>query len=129
MSSRVAAAHLGPLSLLVAALVLTGCTATKTTVLTHHELRLREDEFRILPRSTSVPPGRLKIVVTNNGVLAHNLVVERDGIILAAIPTLLPGARSKPIKVTLPAGTDPLASTLSTHGNLGRMATLIVRAH
>jgi len=122
-----AAVRLRPLPLLCAALALTGCAATKTTVIPHHELRLREDEYRILPRSVSVPPGRLKIVVANDGVLAHNLVVERNGEILAAISTILPGAQGGPIKVTLAPGTYILASTISSQGNLGMMATLHVR--
>ncbi len=129
MSARATAVRLGPLPLLLAALVLAGCSSTTTTVLTHHELRLREDEYRILPRSTSVPPGRLKIVVANDGVLAHDLVVEHDGAIVASIPTILPGASSIPIKVTLAPGRYTLASALSNQGNLGMMATLVVRDH
>ena len=122
-----AAVRLRPLPMLCAALALTGCAATKTTVLPRHELRVREDEYRILPRSVSVPPGRLKIVVANAGVLAHNLVVEHDGAVVAAVPTILPGATGGPIKVTLAPGTYTLASTLSSQANLGMEATLHVR--
>src|SRR5271170_1860403 len=100
-----AAVRLRPLPMLCAALALAGCAATKTTVLPRHELRVREDEYRILPRSISVPPGRLKIVVANTGVLAHNLVVEHNGAVVAAVPTILPGATGGPIKVTLVPGT------------------------
>ena len=128
MSARAAQVRLGPLLPLLAALALAGCTSTRTVVLTRHELRLSEQEFRIVPRSVSVPPGRLKIVVTNDGVLAHNLVVERGGGIIASVPTILPGAQGIPIKVTLAPGTYTLASTLSNQTNLGMMATLIVRA-
>jgi hypothetical protein len=123
-----AAVRLRPLPLLCAALALTGCAATKTTVLRRHELRLREDEYRILPRSVSVPAGRLKIVVANNGVLAHNLVIERGGEVLAAVPTILPGQTGGPVKVTLAAGTYTLASTLASQSNLGMEATLRVRS-
>jgi hypothetical protein len=122
-----AAVRLRPLPLLCAALALAGCAHTSTTVLPRHELRIREDEYRVLPRSVSVPPGKLKIVVTNNGVLAHNLVIERNGKILASIPTILPGATGGPIKVTLAPGVYTLASTLAGQANLGMEATLHVR--
>ncbi len=130
MSARASAARRGSLLLVVTALGLAGCgSSTPTTVITHHELRLRVDEYRILPRSVSVPPGRLKIVVTNNGVLAHNLEIERNGIVLGTISTVLPGGLGGPIKVTLPPGTYTLASTNGDAANLGMMSTLVVRAH
>ncbi len=129
MSARAAPVRLGPLVPLLGALALAGCSSMKTVVLTHHELRLREQEFRILPRAVSVPSGRLKIVVANDGVLAHNLVVERGGGIITSIATILPGAQGGPIKVTLAPGTYELASTLSNQANLGMMSTLVVRAH
>ncbi len=129
MSARAAAARSCALLSVLAGLLLGGCGSTTTTVITHHELRLREDEFRILPHRTSVPPGRLKIVVSNDGVLAHNLVLERAGAIIVSIPTILPGAIGGPVKVTLAPGTYTLASTLSNQSDLGMMSTLVVRSH
>lgn len=129
MSSRASAVRLGPFLALLCGLALAGCASTKTTAITHHELRLSEDEYRILPRSVSVPPGRLKIVVTNDGVVPHSLVVEQGGVTLASLGTILPGAQGGPVKVTLAPGRYTLASTLSNQSNLGMMATLIVRSH
>jgi len=134
MSARAAGSGAGPLVLLLAALALTGCGAAQTVVVTHHELRLREDEYRILPRSVSVPPGRLKVVVSNDGVLAHDLVIEHHGVIVrgGTIPTILPGHIGGPIKIAaadLPPGEYELLSGLSNQANLGMIATLIVRPY
>jgi hypothetical protein len=111
----------------LAGLILGGCTRTATVYLPRHELRISEDEYRVLPRKVSVAAGLLKVVVSNNGVLAHNLVIEHNGTILREIPTVLPGRASLPIKVSLAPGTYLLASTLSNQVNLGMTATLIVR--
>lgn len=128
MSARASAARLGPLLLVLVALALAGCGSSKTvTVIPHHELRLTEDEYRILPHTASVPPGRLKIVVSNHGVLAHNLEIQHNGVVVGAISTILPGAVGGPIKVTLAPGTYTLSSTLGNGSNLGMQSTLVVR--
>jgi len=128
MSAGTPATRSGLLLLLLTGGVLSACGAAPGTVISGHELRLREDEFRILPYRVSVPPGRLKIVVVNAGVLAHNLVIEHGGSIVASVPTVLPGATSAPIKRTLLPGVYTLASSLSNQTNLGMTAQLTVRA-
>lgn len=132
MSVRAAAA----IALLLAGGLLSGCgTKGRTAVIAdgHHELRLSLDEFNIRPRHSSVPPGRLKIVVRNDGVLTHNLVIVRGhrdaagGDVVASIPTMQPGATGGPIKVALPPGEYTLMSTIMTQADLGMIATLRIR--
>ena len=121
------------IALALAPLALSGCGA-KTSRLAGHELRLRLEEFRILPQQVSVPAGRLKIVAVNAGALTHNVVIEtahRDSfgnpVIRGAIPTLLPGQTSPAIKVTLPPGNYLMVSTISNQADLGMTAKLTVR--
>lgn len=122
------------IALVLAALALAGC-GTSTARLTSHELRLRLEEYRFVPQSVSVPPGLLKIVAYNAGALTHNVVIELhrhdspgNAVIKAAIPTLLPGRLSVPIKVDLPPGRYTLVSTIANQADLGMTATLIVRS-
>jgi plastocyanin len=121
------------IALALTPLALAGC-GTKTARIDNHELRLRLEEFRFVPQSVSVPPGRLKIIAVNAGVLTHNVVVElvhRDSngnpVIKAAIPTIMPGQTSLPLKVDLPPGHYLLVSTISNQADLGMAATLTVR--
>jgi plastocyanin len=121
------------MALALTPVALAGC-GTKTARIDSHELRLRLEEFRFVPQSVSVPPGRLKIVAVNAGALTHNVVVElthRDSngnpVIKAAIPTILPGQTSLPLKVDLPPGRYLVVSTLSNQADLGMTATLTVR--
>jgi len=118
----------------LAAATLAGCGSSGTTTITHHELRLTEEDFRILPSQTSVPAGRLKIVVRNVGDLTHNLAIEAGGgdgrtggHVFATIPTIHPGDVGGPIKVSLPPGKYVLVSTISNQADLGMIATLVVR--
>jgi len=131
MSGR-ALVRLGATALVAATLA--GCGSTSAFTIDHHELRLTEEDFRILPYRSSVPSGRLKIVVRNVGDLTHNLAVEAGGgdgrtggHVFATIPTIHPDGVGGPIKVTLPPGTYELVSTISNQADLGMIATLVVR--
>jgi len=135
MSGRVPARPAATV-LAVAALagILAGCGSASTSTIDHHELRLTEEDFRILPYRSSVPGGRLKIVVRNVGALTHNLAIEAGsgdgrtgGHVFATIPTIHPGGVGGPIKVTLPPGTYVLVSTVANQADLGMVATLVVR--
>ncbi len=98
-------------------------------VLPGHMLRLRVDEFRILPQKLSVPAGRLEIFAHNAGVLTHDVVLEHNGSStpLLKIDTMLPGADGGPVAIYLKPGKYMLVSTISNQADLGMIATLDVR--
>jgi len=98
------------------------------------ELRVRLDEFRLMPQDVRVREGRLRIVATNVGRLTHNLkVVKQDPADLEATPTEIGGTRTaqpgESVAVTfdnLPAGEYRVVCTIGNHDNLGQYGKLIV---
>jgi hypothetical protein len=97
-------------------------------------LRLRVDEYRIVPQEVVVKPGRMKFVVRNTGRLTHNLVIEvppklPDGkpVLVSRTETMQPGQTAPAIKVTLKPGTYRLVCTIANHDDLGQFGTLKVQ--
>jgi plastocyanin len=97
-------------------------------------LRLRLDEYRIMPQDVRVHPGRLRIVATNVGRLTHNVkIVRQNPADLEAPPEEIGGTRSmqpgESASVTfehLKPGKYRLACTIGNHDDLGQYGTLIV---
>ncbi len=123
-------------SLAVASLapfLLAGCGGTQTALVTSHTLTLALSEYRIVPQTVSVPPGPLRIVACNRGILTHNVALQRGTLdsdertTLTDIPTLLPGRCGSVITQPLAPGRYLLASTVGNQAVLGVAATLIVR--
>jgi hypothetical protein len=92
------------------------------------------DEYRILPRTLSVPAGRILIAVRNRGVLTHNVALEREGldgdgkpVILGITPILLPGAGASILTPSLAPGRYVLTSTIGNQSVLGMSGVLVVR--
>jgi hypothetical protein len=112
------------------ALLFSGCGSTQTVRITSHRLNLTLEEYRILPHTVSVPPGPLRIVAHNRGILTHNVEVEREAgsttVVLTGIPTLLPGA-SNDVDTRLAPGRYLLVSTVGNQAVLGMSSTLLVR--
>ncbi len=98
------------------------------------ELRLRLDEYRIIPQDVKVSPGRLRIVATNAGRLTHNVkIVRQDPDDLEAPVTEIGGTRTaqpgESVPVTfedLEPGEYRLACTIANHDDLGQYGTLLV---
>jgi hypothetical protein len=117
----------------LAPLLLAGCGAGRTVHVTDHRLALTLSEYRIEPRTVSVPPGRLAIAACNRGILTHNVALQRgsldsdERITLAGIPTLLPGRCGATITQPLAPGRYLLVSTVGNQAVLGMAATLVVR--
>ena len=105
---------------LLAPLLLTGCGTGKTRHVTGHRLALTLEEYRILPRTVSVPGGPLRITACNRGILTHNLALQRGTLdsdertTLTDIPTLLPGKCGSVLSTPLAAGHYLLTSTSAT---------------
>ena len=97
-------------------------------------LRLRLDEFRIVPQNVRVKEGRLRIVATNVGRLTHNVeVVKQDEDDLEERPEEIDGTRTaqpnESAAVTiddLPAGEYRLICSIANHDDLGQYGRLIV---
>lgn len=121
------------LSLFAVSAVLSGCGAEPVAV-DGRQLRLRLDEYRIVPQNLKVSEGRLRIVATNVGRLTHNLrVVKQDPNDLEALPEEIGGTRTaQPGETTtvtfedLAAGKYRLVCTLGNHDDLGQYGTLEV---
>ena len=97
-------------------------------------LRLRLDEYRIMPQDVKVSAGRLRIVATNAGRLTHNVkIVREDEEDLEAPVTEIGGTRTaqpgESVPVTfedLEPGEYRLACTIANHDDLGQYGTLLV---
>ncbi len=117
-----------------AAPLFAGCGEGAAVHVEGHRVSLALDEYRILPRTVSVPAGRLVLVVRNRGILVHNVALEREGLsasgkptILTITPPLLPGAHVSRVTSPLAPGRYVLASTIGNEAVLGMSGTLIVR--
>ncbi|MGI8730615.1 MAG: hypothetical protein ACR2LK_11610 [Solirubrobacteraceae bacterium] len=123
-----------PTALLAAlALPLTGCGGGDVFRTDRPILRLTLDEYRIVPQSIVIKPGRMKFQVRNTGRLTHNLVLQNpdgaDGKVveIARTDTMQPGEMAEPIKVTIAPGEYRLVCTIANHDDLGQYGSLQVR--
>ncbi len=97
-------------------------------------LRVRLDEYRVLPSRITVPAGRVRIVATNAGRLTHNVAIidwdrppgNVEGRQYARTDTAHPGGVVR-TRARLKPGHYRLACTLANHDNLGQYAELVVR--
>src|SRR5688500_18582920 len=115
-------------------LVLGGCGDDEPVEIEGRTLRLRLDEYRIMPQDVRVDAGRLRIVATNVGRLPHNgKIVRQDDDDLEAPVAELGGTRStqpgESAAVTfenVEPGEYRLACTIANHDDLGQYGTLVV---
>lgn len=119
-----------------AALAGSGCGGDATDARARDGVvRVTVREYRIDPQDWEVTAGRVRIVVTNRGRLAHNLAVEsltqevddrprQYGRSEVALPGQTVRFRSRRLR----PGTYRLACTLANHDRLGQWGTLRVRA-
>ena len=115
-------------------LVLGGCGGDEPVEIEGRTLRLRLDEYRIMPQDVRVDAGRLRIVATNVGRLTHNVkIVRQDEDDLEAPVDEIVGTRStqpgESTSVTLEnlrPGEYRLACTIANHDDLGQYGTLVV---
>jgi plastocyanin len=123
--------------LFVAAAVLlpvASCGEEDPVAIEERTLRVRLDEYRIVPQNVRVREGRLRIVATNVGRLTHNLeVVKQDEDDLEERPIEIDGTRTaqpnESAAVTLPhlpAGEYRMICSIANHDDLGQYGRLIV---
>ena len=112
-----------------------GCGADEPVTLDGRTLRLRLDEYRIMPQDVRVEAGRLRIVATNVGRLTHNVkIVRQDEDDLEApseemggTRTTQPGESAAVTFEDLEPGEYRLACTIANHDDLGQYGTLEVK--
>ncbi len=121
-----AAKHLLRLAMVAAAIAgtLSGCGST-TVVGSGRTLRVGLTEYRVVPQNVRAEPGRLTIIVENNGRLTHNLAVSRNGTIVGQTAPLPPGALTD-LSLTLPPGKYLMYSSMFSDQALGEYGTLTV---
>ena len=119
--------------LTASAIALGGCGESEPYKTDRPILRLRLDDYRILPQNVVARPGRLKIVVRNGGRLPHNLAIQRPPATVkdkyeevpgGRVESMQPGQAAPPIKVDLAPGTYRLVCTIANHDDLGQYGEL-----
>ena len=119
---------------LAASTVAAGCGSDPPyTPAAGHTVRLRLDEYRVLPQRVTVPAGRIEIVARNTGRLTHNVAVvqfdrplgEDEEKQYARTPTAHPGDVVR-TSVALRPGKYRLVCTIANHDNLGQYGELKV---
>lgn len=129
------ARHLAPLvAVLAVAAAVAGCgDDTPYVPATGHTIRLRLDEYRILPQRITVPAGRVTIVARDVGRLTHNVAIvqfdrplgEDEEKQYARTPTAHPGDVVR-TSATLRPGKYRIVCTIANHDNLGQYGELKV---
>jgi plastocyanin len=90
-------------------------------------LAVKASEYKFEPANVVVTGGggSVKIELTNDGAVAHDLHVEKDGEDLGGTPIFGPG-QTKTGAVTLEPGTYEFVCTVGDHEALGMKGTLKV---
>ena len=124
-------AVLAPIALL--ATLLAGC-GSHAVVQDSSVVRLTVADFAISPQDVQVRPGRIKLVVLNTGIVAHDVKVETLNPLangnanpLGGTEAILPGHSAESAKLLLSAGTYKLVDTIANHVDLGAYGTLVVK--
>ena len=79
-------------TLVALALIAAGCTRTDIKQVPNQDLQLQMTEYKVSPLTSYVKPGKLTITAHNDGKLAHNVAVIRQGdVIVGRSSVMLPG--------------------------------------
>ena len=96
------------------------------TVAGDGSVRVVAKEYSFDPSGIVVrAPGTLRLTLSNDGSLAHNLKLLRDGRELGGTPSF-PGGRSESVRLTIRRGDYELVCTVGDHAELGMKGTLRV---
>lgn len=117
---------------LAAASLLGACGDEPPVPVGNRTIGLKLDEYRILPQRVSAPPGQLRMIIRNLGVLTHQVTVQtipedraEQPEVIARAPTVQPGARSE-VEFAIRPGTYDLVCKIANHDDLGQTGELIV---
>jgi plastocyanin len=130
-------------AVVVTALALSGCGGgngdkkgdggqKKDTVTVGHNqpIAFGADEYSFEPKNVTVnsgtsQPSVVRFVLRNNGALAHDLHVQKDGLDMGGTPIFGPG-KTESGQATLGPGTYQFICTVGDHAALGMKGTLTV---
>jgi plastocyanin len=119
------------LTLAAFALAMAGCggddqPARTVTVPADGSVRVVGKEYSFDPSGIVVgAPGTLRLTLRNEGSLAHNLKLMRNGREVGGTPAF-PGGRSESVSLTVRRGDYELVCTVGDHAELGMTGTLRV---
>ena len=82
-------------------------------------------EYAFTPSTITVPAGEVTFSVKNAGTEEHEFEIFKDTTVIDEIEGLVPGL-TKPLTVTLEAGTYQFKCLLNGHDQLGMVGTLTV---
>ena len=90
-------------------------------------VRVTGKEYGFDPSTIVVEgPGTLRLTLANEGSLAHDIKVEKDGRVLGGTPAF-PAGESRSATVRLARGTYDFLCTVGDHAELGMKGKLTVR--
>jgi plastocyanin len=121
-----------PIALVAAAALLGGCggdgNKSKRTVTAKpgQTLRVVADEYSFDPAKIVLASGPLRVELKNEGVLAHNLRVLRDGRDVGGTDTFQ-GGKTRMGRVPVSPGRYDFVCTVGNHAQLGMRGELEVR--
>jgi uncharacterized cupredoxin-like copper-binding protein len=125
----------GALILAAVLALLSGCGGPDPVRADGGTIRLRIDEYRMLPREIRVTGPKVRIVMTDRGILTHNVKVfsttevdaeDKPIEIGTGTPTAHPGETMTSEVFDLKPGRYRLACSIANHDDLGEHALLIV---
>ena len=100
--------------------------ARTVTVPADGSVRVVAKEYSFDPSGIVVrAPGTLRLTLRNEGSLAHNLKLFRDGREVGGTPSF-PAGRSESVRLTVQRGDYELVCTVGDHAELGMKGTLRV---
>lgn len=104
-----------------------GDTTQSATVAAGATLKVEAREYSFHPNRVVVDgSGALTIELANEGDLAHNLRLRRDGEEAGGTPSF-PGGRTESTRVRLSPGTYEMLCTVGDHADLGMKGELEVK--
>jgi plastocyanin len=121
-----------PLALMTAAAFVAGCGGDgkggdrTVTAQPGQSVRVVADEYSFDPANVVLPSGPLRVELKNDGVLAHNLRVIRDGRDVGGTDTFQ-GGKTRSAAVQVSPGRYELVCSVGNHGDLGMRGELVVR--
>ncbi len=92
-----------------------------------NEVGIILNDSGILPNSLGLPAGKVQFIVTNQGNVAHDLVISNDAGVVAKTPSFTKADGNKTLDVTLQPGTYKLASDLPSDADKGMTGELDVK--
>ena len=84
-------------------------------------------EWSLTLSQQEAPAGKIRFIVTNQGMMAHNFSITDSSGELARTPTFASSEGAQTLEVTLAPGTYTIICSLPGHAARGQKATLVVK--